>query len=443
MNDSPGSASPGSASPDPRPSGNPGKDDENIPGDDTERTTSEAAPRPVAADRPRNWAADQPPAAPPGRTWGDQDGTTGRRKGRGPIPRQHPGGPQGQARGWATQPTGTGPQRGWNSPGPNSGWSRAPQAAKPGVIPLRPLGIGEILDGSVRAMRTHWRTALGISLVVAVLTELVTVITTRLWFGDTGDLQALAEKDQPSLEDVNNALTGNLGSFTVMGIVGMLGTVIATALLTVVVSRAVLGHPVTLGEAWRSARPQLLRLLGLLLLIPLLVSLVLLGCLLPGILTALAGPSGLAILLLSLGVLAGIAAAAWVWVQFCLAPPALMLEKQGLIASMRRSAKLVRGSWWRVLGVQLLTLLLVFAVSFVVSVPTTAISALTDPSAASWTSLIISGIGSALASAISLPLSAGITALLYLDQRIRREALDLELARAAGVPGFERPASES
>ena len=30
---------------------------------------------------------------------------------------------------------------------------------------------------------------------------------------------------------------------------------------------------------------------------------------------------------------------------------------------------------------------------------------------------------------------AGITALLYIDRRIRREALDIELARAAGVPG--------
>ncbi|MGP3992072.1 DUF7847 domain-containing protein [Streptomyces sp. 3N207] len=454
MNDSPGWASPGSASPDPRPSGNPEEDD-GTPGDDTERTSSEAAPRPATDDSPRpsKWAADQPPAAPQGWTWGDQCDDRGRRKGRGPVPRQHPARPSNQAGGWgATPPPGAGPNPGWNS----AGWAQPPLAAKPGVIPLRPLGIGEILDGSVRAMRAHWRTALGISLVVAVLTELVSVITMRLWFGDTSELEALADNDNPSLQDLNNALTSTLGSVSVPGVVGMLGTVIATAMLTVVVSRAVLGRQVTLGDAWRDARPQLLRLLGLLVLIPLLVALVLLGCLLPGILTAFAGPAGLAVSLLFLGLLGGIAAAAWVWVRFCLAPPALMLEKQGLIASMRRSAKLVRGNWWRILGIQLLTLLLVFVISLVVSLPTTAISALvsggdtlTDPAAATrWTSLVISGIGSVLASTVSLPLSAGITALLYLDQRIRREALDLELARAAGVPGFERqdpepPAPES
>ncbi|MBQ0867579.1 hypothetical protein [Streptomyces sp. RK75] len=455
MNDSPGWASPGSASPEPRPSGTPGNNDEGNSGDDTERTTSEAAPRPAADDRPPNWAADQPPAAPQGWTWGEQDEGRGQRrgKGKGQIPRQHPDRPGGPTGGWGTAPPpGAGPARGWNSPG----WTPPPLAAKPGVIPLRPLGIGEILDGSVSAMRAHWRIALGISLVVAVLTELVSALTTRFWLGDTGELEALVDKENPSLDEINNALTGALGSLSVTGIVGMFGSVIATAMLTVVVSRAVLGRDVTLGEAWRDARPQLLRLLGLLFLIPLLVTLVFAACLLPGFLVAAAGPVALAIALLFFGLLGGTAAAAWVWVRFCLAPPALMLEKQSLIASMRRSAKLVRGSWWRILGIQLLALLLVLAISLVVSVPTTVVSGLvsggdtlTDPAAAvGWTSLIINGIGSVLASTIALPLGAGITALLYLDQRIRREALDLELARAAGVPGFERqdpepPAPES
>ena len=54
-----------------------------------------------------------------------------------------------------------------------------------------------------------------------------------------------------------------------------------------------------------------------------------------------------------------------------------------------------------------------------------------------WTFLIISGIGSVIVSTITYPISAGVTALLYIDQRIRREALDLELARAAGLPGYD------
>ena len=38
-----------------------------------------------------------------------------------------------------------------------------------------------------------------------------------------------------------------------------------------------------------------------------------------------------------------------------------------------------------------------------------------------------------------LPFSAGVTSLLYIDRRMRREGLDLELTRAAGAtrPGGE------
>ena len=50
-------------------------------------------------------------------------------------------------------------------------------------------------------------------------------------------------------------------------------------------------------------------------------------------------------------------------------------------------------------------------------------------------SLVITAIGSVIALTVTMPISAGVAVLLYIDQRIRREALDLELARAAGLHG--------
>ncbi|WP_225841650.1 DUF7544 domain-containing protein [Streptomyces albus] len=458
MNDSPGWASPGSSSPEPGPDrpADTTAQGEDAKGDDTDRTTSDAVPRPrddqSGDDRPRNWSSQQPPAAPQDSAWGAP--TTGR------SPRNGPARPGHQDANPATQPPATpGPgwnqggwnQGGWNQGGWHNGWAQQPLPPKPGVVPLRPLGVGEILDGSVSTMRAHWRTVLGISLAVAVITELVSALVMGLWLGDTSsELDALAETDNPSMDDVSGALTSAFSSLSVVAVVSMLGSVIATAMLTVVVSRAVLGRNVTLGEAWRDSRPQLLRLLGLLIVIPLLVSVAFLVCLLPGLLLSFGGSANLGIALLFLGFLGGLAAGAWIWVRFCLAPPALMLEKQGLLAALRRSGKLVSGSWWRILGIQLLAFLLISAISFVAALPTTVISALftggstlTDTAAATgWTPLIINGIGSVIASTISLPLNAGITALLYLDQRIRREALDLELARAAGVPGYDNPTPE-
>ncbi|MGW7518858.1 hypothetical protein ACWGJ2_25045 [Streptomyces sp. NPDC054796] len=400
MNDSPGWASPGS-SPADRPS------EEN--GSEASGSTSPQTP---SDQQPRNWSAQQPPPA--------------------------------QGQGWGAAPPPPPPgQPGWGNW--NATWHQAP-AAKPGVIPLRPLGVGEILDGAVTTMRAHWRTVLGISLAVAIVTQVVATVVSGLWLQGSSDLEALANDPNPTSDEILSATSGTLSSSAVAAVVGILGSVIATAMLTVVVSRAVLGRGVSTGEAWRDARPQLLRLLGLLVLVPLLVSLVILAGAVPGFALLTAGADGPGVALLLIGLVIGLAGAVWVWVRFSLSPPALMLEKQGVLTSMRRSGKLVRGSWWRIFGIQLLAYILVFIVSSIIQMPTTFIGMLAGGEGTSaftgtapptgWTFLIITGIGAVVSSTITLPISAGVTALLYLDQRIRREALDLELARAAGVPGY-------
>ncbi|WP_308290529.1 hypothetical protein [Streptomyces marispadix] len=150
---------------------------------------------------------------------------------------------------------------GWDHWG--GSWSQPP-AAKPGIIPLRPLGVGEILDGAVTTMRAHWRTVLGISLAVAVVVQLVATVVNGLWLADASNLDALTRDPQPSPDELMDAMTGSLRISGVRALVETLGTVLATAMLTIVVSRAVLGRSVSAGEAWRDSRPQLLRLLGLL-----------------------------------------------------------------------------------------------------------------------------------------------------------------------------------
>ena len=47
--------------------------------------------------------------------------------------------------------------------------------------------------------------------------------------------------------------------------------------------------------------------------------------------------------------------------------------------------------------------------------------------------LIITAVGTIIGAAITWPFTAVATALIYVDRRIRREGLDLELARAAGL----------
>ncbi|MGV9994987.1 glycerophosphoryl diester phosphodiesterase membrane domain-containing protein [Streptomyces sp. NPDC003374] len=453
MTDTPGWASPGSAPSDGQEPGASGPAD--------------AAGRPGPAQpeaRPQGpgvkWSKEQPPAGqwsapagpqapgqgppppppPPGSGWGGRPPAGGY----GPPPGGHgpPGGPGG----------------GYGGPGGytpwGAGWGGPPPAAKPGVIPLRPLGVGEILDGAVSTMRAHWRTVLGVSLAVAVVTQIVVVLVQGLALRNLANSEALNDPDA-SPRELLRAMGDSLIGTGFVFVVTMIGTVLATALLTTVTSRAVLGRRVTLGEAWRDARPQVLKLFGLILLL-LLIGAVVLGIgILPGVLVAVAGSPVAGIALAFLGGLGASVVALWLGVRFSLASPALMLEKQGVRQAMSRSAKLVRGSWWRVFGIQLLAAVIVAVVSAVVAIPFGLIAAASTGDGISgllngtgdlgWTYYIISGVGAVIGSMIKFPISAGVTVLLYIDQRIRREALDLELARAAGVqdPGHGTPASGS
>ncbi|MFF7213491.1 hypothetical protein ACFZAU_23635 [Streptomyces sp. NPDC008238] len=398
MNDSPGWASPGSS-----PSGDPG------------RTDGPGTPQDAA---PQNWSQQQPPAG--------QWQATG---------------------GWGAPPPPSGPV--WGSPAP-SGWQQphwgAPPSPKPGVIPLRPLGIGEILDGAVSTMRAHWRTVLTIALAVSLLTEGAMLLLQGFMLNDNATLNSLDERSDLSFGEIMNAVGGTLAAAGLAIVISLLGSVIATAMLTMVISRAVLGHRVTLGEAWSDARGQLPRLLGLTLLLSLIGGGIFAIGIVPGVLVAVGGATAAGVGLAFLGGVVALGVVVWLMIRFSLSSPALMLEKQGVLKSMARSVKLVRGSWWRILGIQLLTMILVYIVSSIIQVPFMVVGMLAggdglsafasgDQAGLGWTYLIVIGIGAVIGSTITFPIQAGVTALLYMDQRIRREALDIELARAAGVPG--------
>ncbi|MFE9686173.1 hypothetical protein [Streptomyces sp. NPDC006285] len=448
MNDTPGWASPGSAPSDGQDPATPGParpEDQPRP---PEPASEPAQPGPAPSGGPGSkWSKEQPPPAQWPSPGGGPQGAPPQAP---PPPPPGPGwGPPPTGPGWGGPPAG-GPGHGGygpdGHPGWGGGWGGPPPAAKPGVIPLRPLGVGEILDGAVSTMRTHWRTVLGISLTVAVLTQIGVILLQGFVLDDSATAETL---DDPSATagELTRALGETLLNSGVVVLITLLGTIVATALLTTVTSRAVLGKSVTTAEAWHDARPQLLKLVGLTFLLPLIAVAIAGVGVLPGLLVGLAGGGDGAIALAVLGGLAAAVVALWLMIRFSLASPALMLEKQGVLKSLSRSAKLVRGSWWRVFGIQLLATIIANIIASIIVIPFTFLaSALSGDGVSSflesstsdlgWTFLIVSGIGSVIGSMLTFPITAGVTVLLYIDQRIRREALDLDLARAAGVQDY-------
>lgn len=422
MNDSPGWASPGSS---------PSEGEGGQAGGTGGQGAPEGIQPPAQPAADSKWSAAQPP---PGQ-WAGPGGPTPDAAPADAAPQQ----PQ-QGAGWGSYgpPTGQpGQPQHYGSPyggqygHPGGPWG-PPPAAKPGVIPLRPLGLGELLDGAVSTMRTHWRSVLSISLVVAVLIEAGNVLINKFALADLTAASATGDDPEQVLRGFRDAVVPVLANGFLQLVLG----ITASALLTVIYSRAVIGRPVTVGEAWREARPRLLPLAGLTALLAV-GSVLLLGVLiLPGLLMENIGVA-------LLGVLVAMPLFVWLWFRFVLASPALMLERAGVLTALRRSAKLVRGAWWRVFGITLLTGLITGLVSMLITMPFTLVAVLsgvgdlssfTDGSfAVSWSFLLINGIGSIISFTVVLPISAGITVLLYIDQRIRREALDLELARAAGL----------
>ena len=434
MKDTPGWASPGSA---PSDGQEPGTSGPAEPQDSAD--SAQQPPADQQAPGPK-WSQEQPPAG----QWSAPTGTQA--PGQAPPPPPGPGwgarppaGP-GAPGGWGGAPQGYGPPGGYGGWG--GGWGGPPPAAKPGVIPLRPLGVGEILDGAVSTMRAHWRTVLGISLTVAVVTEILVILVQGFLLDDRVSTDALNDPSA-TLDELTRAMGNSLLNSGVIFLISAIGTVIATALLTTVTSRAVLGKPVSTGEAWRDARPQVPRLFGLLFLLLLMTAGVAVAGAVPGIVLAASGAEEGGFALAVLGSIGGFVVALWLWFRFSLASPALMLEKQGIKKALSRSAKLVKGAWWRVFGIQLLAMIIANVVAAIVVIPFTFLAGTVSGQGASgildgttdfgWTFLIVSGVGSVIGSMITLPITAGVTVLLYIDQRIRREALDLELARAAGV----------
>jgi hypothetical protein len=341
----------------------------------------------------------------------------------------------GQAPGSAYGQPGYGPGAGYGAP--PGGWAPPPQAPKPGVIPLRPIAVGEILDGAFTSIRRNPKATLGIAAVVLTISAIITTSLEVLLLSqlglNTGTDQTLTSAQLAGMLAVviPSGLTAVILAFIVQ--------ILLTGLLTAVVGRSVLGDRITAGQAWRIALPRLPALL----LATLLTGLALIGpwAGLAAVLIVLGvagAPGGALIAIGFLGVIASLVLDVWFWTMFSMSAAAVVLERQGPARALGRSWRLVRKSFWRVFGILVLAGIIVLVASSVLRLPFTVISAAFSSGSAplaqaiqpSVASLLIGAVGGIVAGAITQPISAGVTVLLYVDLRMRREGLDLALQTA-------------
>ncbi|WP_122263439.1 hypothetical protein [Ornithinimicrobium cerasi] len=299
---------------------------------------------------------------------------------------------------------------------------------QPGVVPLRPLTLGDMFGGALQTMRRNPSATIGTALVVLALllvpSYLGSLAITR--FAD------LAEEDLAVLVPLVNLLFSGLASIALTG------------MIVYVVSEAVLGDRVGLRQTWEAVRGRIPALLGALLLIALLFLLATAALVagVAGIVLAMDGAGdgavvGLVVLLLAL-LLASVVLLLWGSARVSLTTAAVVLERAGPWRALRRSWTLTRG-WqaWRVLGITLLAGLVTGLFATMVQLPVTTVTFLALDGLSGGLSpvhpvvLLTDHLVQVVVQAFSIPFSAGVTALLYLDLRIRREGLDVGLVRAA------------
>ena len=321
-------------------------------------------------------------------------------------------------------------------PGPGGfgapGWR--PPAAKPGIIPLRPLSLGELYDGAFAAIRTNPKVMLGVvGLVISVATIIPAIISFLLaartnrwldnWIGD------IDPSNELNLGDVG----GQLSQSVFIGIGVYFATIVTTGLLIVAISRAVINRPFTVSDLWKQVRGKLLGLIAISVLpsLGVLAVAAVLGLL--AFAAAEADLPGVAALVLVVMMVAVIVVALWLTVRFLLTSAAYVLEGQRLGASIRRGWLLSRGSFWRLLGIYLLSSIITSIVSNLVALPGNLVAEIFYPGdySSHLGGVAIIVVAQILASTIATTFLSSVIALLYIDVRMRREGLDVELAAAA------------
>lgn len=304
-------------------------------------------------------------------------------------------------------------------------------AHKPGIVPLRPLQFGDILDGAVKAVRFNPKSMVGMSVLVLAV---FLVPSAALGIGATRLTARVVNRYGPEAE----AFLG-IPSTLIQSMWTTLATALLSGLLIFVVGQAVLGRKPDLGQTWRSTRGRLLSLLALLILsglFSLVSTVVLIG---PGVLLLVNDTTGAGTALLLLGVLCTVVVAVYVSTKISLAAPAIVLEGHGVFAGLRRSFALTKGAaaFWRILGITLAAGVLAAMVGAMLGMPFSIVGvaiatmAGQDTESSQMVATFVSHLSALLSGAITTPFVAAVTGLLYIDRRMRLEALDVVLIREA------------
>jgi hypothetical protein len=285
--------------------------------------------------------------------------------------------------------------QGWPPGWPAQG-GFAPGVPAPGAVPLRPLGVGDILSGSFTLVRQNPAATFGLA-ACTITTLAVSLVVIFLIASQTAAAVAL----------IAVPLTLLCFALQFGGLVAAMG-------------RSLLGRKITILEAMRQSRPGWV-------IWAMVVLAVMFAAMWAVLFLALRGWGIIPVLLLT----------AWLGVMLSLTIPVVVLERRGPFAAIGRSLRLILGSYWRVLGTYLLVYLITTILSYVIFLPLQLFAGLAGGLGGLGSRATLSvalgafAIGEIVISSLVLTIETGVLVLVYADMRMRKEGMDLMLQQAA------------
>jgi hypothetical protein len=281
-------------------------------------------------------------------------------------------------------------------------------SARTGPLPMHPMSFGDVLDGAFRLLRANLATIVLVAAVFFVPLELITAFLSRDLFGGQGLPEVLRDPSLAGQGFGGRPSTVELGGTTAALLLGLLITPFVGGAITQVVATSYLGRQLSAGDAIRTTGRRVWALLGAVILVHIVEGVGFVLCVLPALVA-------MAFLICT--------------------TPAVMIEGLGPVKSMRRSFGLVRPRFWPVLGIAVVSGLLGWVLSNVLSAPFTFIAGLVG---LRW-GFILVAIGSIVPALLASPFVSIVATLVYFDARIRHEGFDLQMI-AGGLADGAAPA---
>ncbi|MFC7486581.1 glycerophosphoryl diester phosphodiesterase membrane domain-containing protein [Knoellia sp. CPCC 206453] len=316
---------------------------------------------------------------------------------------------------------------------------------RPGIIPLRPLTMNDVFGAVFRAVRGNVGATVGLAAVTSLI-FLVPFTALGAWVSSQEESISLEE----SVTNDTAGLLGSLGSF-IPSVGSWLSTILLTGFLAYVIGQAALGRKVSAGETWRGTIRRIWPLIGATL-VTVLIYVVTIGALVavPIALLVAGGTSGsdgtvaAGVALLLFAAFLAALAMLFLWTRLAFVTPSVILENLSVGKAFARSWRLTGGNlFWRLLGIRLLAAIVIGIAGSIITLPLAllagglAFTGIPLDQMYVWQA-VLSGVTGVIAGAITTPITAGLDAVLYVDHRIRREGLDVQLIQTvqgtAGAP---------